>query len=32
MKVPVHFYNRMGGNVPSTEELVEQIKIHYQKS
>jgi 2-oxoisovalerate ferredoxin oxidoreductase alpha subunit len=32
MKVPVYFYNRMGGNVPSTEELVEQIKIHYQKS
>jgi pyruvate/2-oxoacid:ferredoxin oxidoreductase alpha subunit len=32
MKVPVSFYNRMGGNVPSTEELVEQIKIHYQKS
>jgi len=32
MKVPVYFYNRMGGNVPSTEELVKQIKIHYQKS
>jgi 2-oxoisovalerate ferredoxin oxidoreductase alpha subunit len=32
MKVPVYFYNRMGGNVPGTEELVEQIKIHYQKS
>jgi pyruvate/2-oxoacid:ferredoxin oxidoreductase alpha subunit len=31
-KVPVHFYNRMGGNVPSTEELYEQIKLHYQKS
>ncbi len=31
-KVPVYFYNRMGGNVPSTEELIEQIKIHYQKS
>ncbi len=30
--VPVHFYNRMGGNVPTTEELNEQIKIHYQKS
>ncbi len=32
LKVPVYFYSRMGGNVPSTEELVEQIKIHYQKS
>ncbi|MFZ0391599.1 MAG: 3-methyl-2-oxobutanoate dehydrogenase subunit VorB [Calditrichia bacterium] len=32
MKVPVHFYSRMGGNVPTTEELVDQIKIHYQKS
>jgi 2-oxoisovalerate ferredoxin oxidoreductase alpha subunit len=31
-KVPVYFYNRMGGNVPSSEELIEQIKIHYQKS
>jgi pyruvate/2-oxoacid:ferredoxin oxidoreductase alpha subunit len=31
-KVPVYFYNRMGGNVPSTEELYEQIKLHYQKS
>ena len=31
-KVPVHFYNRMGGNVPSTEELYQQIKIQYQKS
>lgn len=32
MKVPVYFYNRMGGNVPSTDELIEQIKIQYQKS
>lgn len=32
MKVPVYFYSRMGGNVPSTEELIEQIKIYYQKS
>ena len=32
MKVPVYLYNRMGGNVPTTEELVEQIKIYYQKS
>ncbi|MEJ2634626.1 MAG: 3-methyl-2-oxobutanoate dehydrogenase subunit VorB [Calditrichia bacterium] len=32
MKVPVYFYGRMGGNVPNTEELIEQIKIHYQKS
>ncbi len=32
MKVPVHFYNRMGGNVPTTEDLIEQIKIHYQNS
>lgn len=31
-KVPVYFYNRMGGNVPSTEELIEQIKIRYQNS
>jgi len=31
-KVPVYFYNRMGGNVPSTEELREQIKIRYQQS
>jgi pyruvate/2-oxoacid:ferredoxin oxidoreductase alpha subunit len=31
-KVPVYFYNRMGGNVPTSEELSEQIKIHYQKS
>jgi len=32
MKVPVYLYNRMGGNVPTTEELIEQIKIYYQKS
>lgn len=31
-KVPVYFYNRMGGNVPSAEELIEQIRIFYQKS
>jgi pyruvate/2-oxoacid:ferredoxin oxidoreductase alpha subunit len=31
-KVPVYFYNRMGGNVPGTEELMEQIKIRYQQS
>jgi pyruvate/2-oxoacid:ferredoxin oxidoreductase alpha subunit len=31
-KVPVYFHNRMGGNVPSTEELYQQIKLHYQKS
>jgi len=32
MKVPVYFYSRMGGNVPTTEELIDQIKIYYQKS
>ncbi len=32
MKVPVYFYGRMGGNVPTTEELIEQTKIYYQKS
>ncbi len=32
LKVPVYFYGRMGGNVPTTEELIEQIKIYYQKS
>ncbi len=32
MKVPVYFYGRMGGNVPTTEELIEQTKILYQKS
>jgi len=31
-KVPVYFYNRMGGNIPSTEELTNQIKVLYQKS
>jgi 2-oxoglutarate ferredoxin oxidoreductase subunit alpha len=25
-KAPVHFYNRMGGVVPNTEEIVEQFK------
>ncbi len=32
LKVPVYFYGRMGGNVPTTEALIEQIKIYYQKS
>lgn len=32
MKVPVYFYSRMGGNVPTTEEIIEQTKIYYQKS
>lgn len=32
MKVPVYFYGRMGGNVPTTDELIEQTKIYYQKS
>jgi 2-oxoisovalerate ferredoxin oxidoreductase alpha subunit len=31
-KVPVYFYNRMGGNVPSTEELIDKIRVLYQKS
>ncbi len=31
-KVPVYFYNRMGGNIPSAEELTDQIKVLYQKS
>jgi len=26
--VPVEFYNRMGGVVPTTEEIVEQVKTH----
>ena len=26
-RVPVEFYNRMGGVVPTTEEIVEQVKI-----
>jgi pyruvate/2-oxoacid:ferredoxin oxidoreductase alpha subunit len=26
---PVHFYARFGGNVPSAEEILEQIKLHY---
>jgi 2-oxoisovalerate ferredoxin oxidoreductase alpha subunit len=31
-KVPVYFYNRMGGNVPGTEELIDKIRVLYQKS
>lgn len=31
-KVPVYLYNRMGGNIPSAEELTDQIKVLYQKS
>jgi pyruvate/2-oxoacid:ferredoxin oxidoreductase alpha subunit len=32
MKVPIFFYSRMGGNVPTSEEIVTQIKKYYQKS
>jgi 2-oxoisovalerate ferredoxin oxidoreductase alpha subunit len=32
MIVPIYFYSRMGGNVPTTEEIVAQAKIYYQKS
>jgi len=24
-RIPVHFYNRMGGMVPSTEEIAEKV-------
>ncbi len=27
-RVPIEFYNRMGGVVPNTEEIVEQVKKH----
>jgi pyruvate/2-oxoacid:ferredoxin oxidoreductase alpha subunit len=32
MKVPIFFYSRMGGNVPTSEEIVTQIKNDYRKT
>jgi pyruvate/2-oxoacid:ferredoxin oxidoreductase alpha subunit len=32
MKVPTFFYSRMGGNVPTSEEIVTQIKKFYRKT
>ena len=26
-RVPVHFHNRMGGNVPTVEEIYEVVKV-----
>jgi 2-oxoglutarate ferredoxin oxidoreductase subunit alpha len=31
-KTPVHFYNRMGGNVMSTEEIVAKVMAKEQQS